>query len=79
MIRRGIRDAWPDLRGLSLLGLGYATPYLSQFRGKAERVVACMPAGQGVLHWPPEGRSRFPVGRAGGGRRGSDDRDSPAA
>ena len=55
MICRGIHQAWPDLRGMSLLGLGYATPYLSQFRGKAERVVACMPSGQGVLHWPPEG------------------------
>ncbi len=26
MIRRGIRSLWPDLGGLSLLGLGYATP-----------------------------------------------------
>ncbi len=55
MIRRGIRAMWPDLRGFSLLGLGYATPYLRQFRGEAERVVAMMPAGQGVIHWPPEG------------------------
>ena len=55
MIRRGIRETWPNMRGLSLLGLGYATPYLRQFRGEAERVVACMPASQGVLHWPPEG------------------------
>jgi SAM-dependent methyltransferase len=55
MIRRRIRAVWPDLGGLSLLGLGYATPYLRQFRGEAERVIACMPAGQGVLHWPTEG------------------------
>ena len=55
MICRGIHQAWPNLRGLSLLGLGYATPYLSQFRGEVERVAACMPADQGVLHWPPEG------------------------
>jgi SAM-dependent methyltransferase len=55
MIRRGIRSLWPDLRGKSVLGLGYATPYLRQFRDEAERVIAIMPAGQGVLHWPPEG------------------------
>lgn len=55
MIRRGIRTLWPDLTGMSVLGLGYATPYLRQFRGEAERVAALMPASQGVLHWPAEG------------------------
>jgi SAM-dependent methyltransferase len=55
MVRRGIRTMWPDLSGFSLLGLGYATPYLRHFRDEAERVVAFMPASQGVLHWPPEG------------------------
>lgn len=55
MIRRRIRTFWPDLRGQSLLGLGYATPYLRLFRGEAERVITFMPAQQGVLAWPPEG------------------------
>ena len=55
MIRRTVRALWPDLRGLRVLGLGYATPYLRQFRDEAERVIACMPASQGVLHWPLEG------------------------
>ena len=55
LIRRRIRALWPDLRGQSLLGLGYATPYLRQFRDEAERVLAFMPAGQGVLRWPQEG------------------------
>jgi SAM-dependent methyltransferase len=54
-IRRTLRTLWPNLRGQSLLGLGFATPYLRQFQGEAERVIACMPAGQGVLHWPREG------------------------
>ena len=53
MIRRRIRTFWPDLRGQSLLGLGYATPYLRLFRGEAERVITFMPAQQGVLAWPP--------------------------
>jgi SAM-dependent methyltransferase len=55
LIRRRIRALWPDLRGQSLLGLGYATPYLRQFRDEAERVLALMPAAQGVIRWPPEG------------------------
>lgn len=52
MIARRIRLLWPDLRGQRVLGLGYATPYLGAFRGEAERVIAMMPAAQGVMHWP---------------------------
>ncbi|MGB8274351.1 MAG: methyltransferase domain-containing protein [Alphaproteobacteria bacterium] len=55
LIRRRVREFWPDVRGLRVLGLGYATPYLRPFRGEAERVLAVMPASQGVLHWPPDG------------------------
>ena len=32
MIRRRIRPVWPDVTGLSVLGLGYATPFLQPFR-----------------------------------------------
>ena len=52
MIRRRIRSLWPDLHGQAVLGLGYATPYLTPFREEAERVFAIMPARQGVTHWP---------------------------
>lgn len=55
MIRRRVRELWADLRGQTLLGLGFATPYLRPFRGEAERLLAFMPAQQGVLHWPPDG------------------------
>jgi SAM-dependent methyltransferase len=54
-IGRRLRDMWPDVAGQRLLGLGYATPFLGSFLGKAERVLAVMPAAQGVLPWPPEG------------------------
>ncbi len=52
MVRRRLRELWPDVSHQRVLGLGFATPYLGVFRGEAERVVAAMPAGQGVLHWP---------------------------
>ncbi len=55
-LRRRIRAFWPDLAGQTVLGLGYATPYLRPLLGDAERVVAVMPAAQGVVFWPPEGR-----------------------
>lgn len=55
MIRRRLRELWPDVSGQRILGLGFAPPYLRPFLGEAERVVAVMPASQGVLPWPPEG------------------------
>ena len=54
MVRRRLRELWPDVTGQNVLGLGYAVPYLNGFREEAERVLAAMPAGQGVLHWPPD-------------------------
>ena len=57
LIRRRVRGIWPNVSGMSMLGLGYATPYLRPFRDEAERVFALMPAQQGVLHWPGEGRN----------------------
>ena len=55
LLREQVRRIWPDLRGQSLLGLGYATPYLRPFVGEAERVIALMPAQQGIIRWPGSG------------------------
>lgn len=54
-IRRAIQRVWPDLRGNRLLGLGYATPFLSVLAPETERTVGVMPAALGVLPWPPDG------------------------
>jgi len=51
-VGRGIRARWPDTHTLSVLGIGYATPYLGLFREEAERCLAAMPATQGVVRWP---------------------------
>lgn len=53
MVGRGIAGLWPDVRGMDVLGLGYATPYLESFIG-ARRCVAAMPATQGVIAWPAD-------------------------
>ncbi len=54
LIRRRIRHLWPSVAGQRVLGLGFATPYLTQFREEAERVAAAMPVSQGVMRWPSD-------------------------
>jgi len=53
-IANRIREIWPDLRAMRLLGYGFAPPYLEAFEGEAERAVALMPARMGALVWPAE-------------------------
>ena len=53
-----IRRHWPDLTGQRLMGFGYPVPYLQQFLGEAERVIAFMPASRGVMRWAEEGPNR---------------------
>lgn len=48
-----IRHVWPNIGGDRLLGIGYPTPFLDPFLAEAERVLAFMPASQGVFRWPP--------------------------
>jgi len=50
-----LRSIWPDVHGFALAGIGYANTYLTMFRDEAERVIALMPATQGVTVWPRSG------------------------
>ncbi len=54
VIVRRLRMLWPDLRGLRILGYGFAIPYLRPLLLEAERAVALIPAPQGAVAWPPE-------------------------
>lgn len=58
LLARQIRERWPNVAGMTVLGLGYAAPYLNQFRGEALRLGAMMPADQGARLWPSYGPSR---------------------
>lgn len=53
LIAHRIVARWKGLTGATILGLGYAVPYLNAWHGRAERIVGFMPARQGVMHWPP--------------------------
>ncbi len=51
-IQRTLRTLWPDVSGQSVVGFGFAAPFLRPFLGEAERVMSFMPAPQGVMAWP---------------------------
>ena len=60
MVRRQLAPVMARLvridAGTRVLGFGFATPYLGFIQG-AERVLAFMPQGQGVIDWPADGGS----------------------
>jgi len=43
------------LGGATIMGLGYAVPYLEDCAGNARHVMAMMMARQGVIQWPADG------------------------
>lgn len=50
-VGRILQERWDSTAGLSIMGLGYAPPYLATFREQALRLLAFMPAEQGVVNW----------------------------
>jgi SAM-dependent methyltransferase len=57
LLRARLRETWPSVKGETVLGLGYATPFLRPFMEEAGRTMAFMPAQQGVTRWPRKGRN----------------------
>lgn len=57
LIASVIERQWTSCVGLSVLGVGFAIPYLDRLRPDAVRTLAFMPAEQGVVNWPPDGLS----------------------
>ena len=55
ILAQHIRARWRHVSGSTLMGLGFASPYLGSFRGEAARLGALMPALQGAVVWPPAG------------------------
>lgn len=52
MIRRQLKLLWPNIKGQTVLGIGYAPPYLKPFQEEARSLIAMMPAAQGAIAWP---------------------------
>ncbi len=55
LLRARLREVWPSVKGETVLGLGYATPFLRPFMEEAGRTLAFMPGPQGVTRWPRKG------------------------
>ena len=51
-IRDRLVSMWPEVRGQTVAGFGFAVPLLRPFLSEARRVVGLMPGPQGVMHWP---------------------------
>lgn len=47
-----IRARWRRCHGLTVMGLGFVSPYLGSFRGEVARLGALMPSTQGGVVWP---------------------------
>jgi SAM-dependent methyltransferase len=50
-----VRARWREVSGATMMGLGFATPYLGSFRGEVGRLGALMPSTQGAAIWPAAG------------------------
>ena len=51
-VRSQMLSLWPDARGMTVAGYGFAVPLLRPYLGQARRVISLMPAQQGVMPWP---------------------------
>ena len=54
-IRAEMAQIWPEAKGQTVAGYGFAVPFLRPYLSEARRVVALMPAPQGVISWPSDG------------------------
>jgi SAM-dependent methyltransferase len=52
LLRERLALMWPELRGQSVLGIGFAAPYLRPWRDAATRCIALTPAQMGAARWP---------------------------
>lgn len=51
-VRAAMLELWPEAKGQTVAGFGFAVPLLRPYLSDARRVVALMPGPQGVMSWP---------------------------
>lgn len=51
-LRGRILELWPEAKGQTVVGYGFAAPLLRPYLKDARRVMALMPGPQGVMPWP---------------------------
>ncbi len=51
-VRGQVLEFWPEAKGQTVVGFGFAVPLLRPYLREARRVVGLMPGPQGVMPWP---------------------------
>ena len=51
-VRNRMLSLWPEARGQTVVGFGFAVPLLRPYLSEARRVIGLMPGPQGVMAWP---------------------------
>jgi SAM-dependent methyltransferase len=51
-VRDQVVEFWPEAKGQTVVGYGFAVPLLRPFLKDARRIVGLMPGPQGVMPWP---------------------------
>lgn len=51
-VRNRLLELWPEAKGQTVAGFGFAVPLLRPYLKDARRVVGLMPGPQGVMAWP---------------------------
>jgi SAM-dependent methyltransferase len=51
-VRDQVVKTWPEAKGQTVVGFGFAAPLLRPYLQQARRVIALMPGPQGVIPWP---------------------------
>jgi SAM-dependent methyltransferase len=51
-VRDQVVELWPDAKGQTVAGYGFAVPLLRPYLKEARRVIGLLPAPQGVMPWP---------------------------
>jgi SAM-dependent methyltransferase len=51
-LRTQMLNIWPEAKGQTVVGFGFAAPLLRPYLEDARRVIALMPGPQGVMPWP---------------------------
>lgn len=54
-MRARLHELWPEAKGQTVAGFGFAVPLLRPYLADARRVIALMPGPQGVMPWPQDG------------------------
>ncbi len=54
VIRSELTELWPEAKGQTVAGFGFAVPMLRPYLPDARRVIGLMPGPQGVMPWPPQ-------------------------